>query len=54
MKADAHLAQLSRRHAEIDTLIHEEQIRPGSDGIRLTELKRKKLRLKDEMERMQH
>lgn len=54
MTVDAHVAQLSRRHTELETKINAEQSRPGPDEIKLAALKRKKLRLKDEIQRLQH
>ena len=43
---------LRARHADLDTQIAEEIHRPLPDDIRITELKREKLKLKDEMSRL--
>lgn len=54
MALDAHLAELSQKHRALDRKIEEELARPTADGLRIAELKRQKLRLKDEMERLKH
>ena len=54
MALDAHLAELSEKHRTLDRKIEEEQGRPTADALRIAELKRQKLRLKDEMERLRH
>ncbi len=52
MALDAHLAELSERHRILDRKIEEELARPIADDLKIAELKRQKLRLKDEMERL--
>lgn len=47
--AKAHLEALSARHAQIDQEITKEQARPMPDESVLAQLKRKKLKLKEEM-----
>jgi hypothetical protein len=54
MALDAHLVELSERHRALDRKIEEELARPMADAIKVAELKRQKLRLKDEMERLKH
>jgi hypothetical protein len=49
----AHLAELSEKHRMLDTKIREEMARPSADEIRIAQWKREKLRLKDEMEKLQ-
>ena len=46
------IAALRQRHAALDDQIHEESTRPHPDDERIAELKREKLRIKDEMERV--
>lgn len=46
------IESLRKRHAHIDHIVHEEEIRPAPDIVRLHELKRKKLNLKDELARL--
>ena len=53
MALDAHLTELSEKHRALDRKIEEEMARPSVDALRVAELKRQKLRLKDEMARLQ-
>jgi hypothetical protein len=52
MALDAHLVELSEKHRQLDRKIEEEMARPTADDLRISELKRQKLRLKDEIERL--
>lgn len=52
MARDARIRELGNRHQTLDRLIESEMKRPGADDIRLKELKRQKLRLKEEIEAM--
>ena len=54
MSIDLHLSELVRRHQAIEEAIMAEENHPASDDIRIHELKRKKLHLKDEIERLKH
>lgn len=54
MSLQGHVAELSRRHQTLEKQIEAERSHPARDSLRLIELKRKKLQLKDEMERLQH
>jgi hypothetical protein len=54
MALDAHLVELSEKHRALDRKIEEEMARPISDDLMIAELKRQKLRLKDEIERLKH
>lgn len=49
----SHRETLKQRHANIDSQIAEEQSRPTPDATVLHELKKKKLRIKDEIQRSQ-
>ncbi len=49
--ASAHLEALNARHASIDGMIAAEMTRPLPDSATLAQLKKKKLRLKEEMDR---
>ncbi len=44
-----HLAALKAKHAELDTLIAEENQRPHPDDIKINDYKRQKLRIKEEI-----
>ena len=52
MSLNARLASLQTRHAALELRIHDEDHRPQPDPQALDQLKREKLRLKDEIERM--
>lgn len=50
MALDARIRELGNRHQTLERLINDETKRPSSDELRLKELKRQKLRLKEEIE----
>lgn len=43
------LKDLSDKHHQLDTLIEEEMSRPMADTLKITQLKREKLRIKEEI-----
>lgn len=49
--ANPHLQTLNARHAQLDGLIAAEILRPAPDTVRIAQLKKEKLRLKEEMTR---
>jgi len=51
MSIETHVESLHLKHAEIDTIIAQEELRPIPDTIRLMHLKKRKLRIKEEMQR---
>jgi hypothetical protein len=53
MALSAHLQELSEKHKQLERRIQEEAARPGSDDIEIRRLKQEKLKLKDEMARLQ-
>ena len=50
MAIEARIRELDARHESLERLIEEEMSHPSSDDLRVRELKRQKLRLKEEME----
>lgn len=52
MSLQNHLAELERRHQMLEKEIANEQIMPGGSDTKIAELKRKKLQLKDEIEKL--
>lgn len=46
---NAHIASLQAKHAGLDVQIAEEERRPNPDTAILSDLKKRKLRLKEEM-----
>ncbi len=49
MSVIEHLDTLKAKHADLDHLINEEEHRPLPDQTLISELKRQKLRIKDEI-----
>ena len=52
MTMESHLAELERRHQALEKEIADAVAHPGVDDLVVTELKRRKLQLKDEIERL--
>jgi hypothetical protein len=52
MTIESHLAELERRHHALEEEIEDAMAHPSIDTLALTELKRRKLQLKDEIARL--
>ena len=52
MTIKAHLAELERQHSALEHEIAEALAHSSTDDLKITELKRRKLILKDEIERV--
>ncbi len=52
MSLASHLEELQRKHGEIERKIDEAVAHPSSDDLEISTLKRRKLALKDEIERL--
>lgn len=52
MVAQARLESLEQRHGELESELHLALSHPSTDDSLINEIKRKKLQLKDEMERL--
>ena len=50
MAVEARIRELGSRHHTLEKAIEDEMRRPAADDLRLKELKRQKLKLKEEME----
>ena len=50
MAVEARIRELGSRHHSLEEAIQDELRRPAADDLRLRELKRQKLKLKEEME----
>ncbi|HEY1447789.1 MAG TPA: DUF465 domain-containing protein [Caulobacteraceae bacterium] len=50
MALEARIRELGLRHQTLERAIEDEVRRPAADGFRIMELKRQKLRLKEELE----
>ncbi len=54
MGQDARTESLMAKHAEIETILSEEERRPFPDFAMVQQLKKRKLRVKDELYRAAH
>jgi hypothetical protein len=52
MAIEAHLAELEKRHQALEQEISEALTHPSADDLKILELKRKKLLVKDEITRL--
>jgi hypothetical protein len=52
MTQQSHLAELERKHQALERKIQDAMSHPGTDDLKLAELKRRKLQLKDEIENL--
>ncbi|QAY95655.1 DUF465 domain-containing protein [Methylovirgula ligni] len=52
MSLESHLAELERRHDALDRDIAREWCHPSVDEVKLAQLKRRKLHLKDEIAKL--
>ena len=53
MAYESHIEHLVQKHTTLENAIFEEKQRPLPDNVRIAELKRQKLRIKDELNRLQ-
>ena len=54
MSIQAHLAELEKRHQALEQEITEAMAHPSTDDLKIVELKRRKLLVKDEIARLKH
>lgn len=52
MSLQTHLSQLARKHEALEREIHNAVQSPSENDLRIAELKRRKLQLKDEINRL--
>jgi hypothetical protein len=52
MAIQAHLAELEKKHQALEEEINEALTHPSTDDLKVVELKRRKLQLKDEITRL--
>ncbi len=52
MSLNMQAEKLEEKHRELDRRIEKEEAHPGSDDISIHELKKEKLRLKDDLEKL--
>jgi hypothetical protein len=54
MSISSHLSELQRKHYTLSQQVEAEQRSPSSDGLSIVELKKQKLRLKEQISRLTH
>lgn len=54
MTVQSHVAELRKKHQHLSDEVDRAQRSPGSDDLALSALKREKLRIKEEIERLTH
>ncbi|MBN8981055.1 MAG: DUF465 domain-containing protein [Rhizobiales bacterium] len=54
MAIQAHLVELERKHEDLENELHDALKHLSTDDLRIIELKRRKLVLKDEIQRLRH
>jgi hypothetical protein len=54
MAIQAHLVELERKHKNLESELHEALVHLSTDDLQIVELKRRKLMVKDEIERLRH
>ena len=53
MSLDAHLEELRRKHHALADKVEEAQRNPSTDDLTISDLKKQKLRLKEEIQRLE-
>ncbi len=54
MSMQSHLAELERKHQALESELADAIAHPSIDDLTIAELKRRKLQVKDEIERLRH
>ena len=54
MAIQAHLVELERKHKSLESELHDALIHVSTDDLQIAELKRRKLMVKDQIERLRH
>jgi hypothetical protein len=54
MAIQAHLVELERKHKLLENELHDALVHPSTDDLQIAELKRRKLMVKDQIERLRH
>ena len=52
MALEAHLVELERKHNSLENELHEALVHLSTDDLQIVELKRRKLMVKDEIQRL--
>ncbi|MBW7055519.1 DUF465 domain-containing protein [Paracoccus bogoriensis] len=54
MSVSSHINELRRKHQMLSEAVERAQKSPGSNDLEITQMKRQKLRLKEQIERLAH
>ncbi len=54
MSVTSHIAELKKKHEQLSDMVLQAQRSPGSDDLHIAEMKKQKLRIKEEIERLSH
>ena len=54
MTIQAHLVELERKHKTLEHELHEALVHLSTDDLQIVELKRRKLMVKEQIERLRH
>jgi len=54
MTIKAHLVELERKHTTLEYELHDALVHLSTDDLQIVELKRRKLLVKDQIERLKH
>lgn len=54
MSMTSHLQELRRKHEHLSERVEQAQRSPSVDGLEIAEMKKQKLKLKEEIERLSH
>jgi hypothetical protein len=52
MALQSHLVELQRKHRVLETELHEAMVHLSTDDLRIVELKRRKLMVRDQIEKL--
>lgn len=54
MTIASHLQELRRKHETLSNIVEREQRSPATDALKIADLKKQKLKLKEEITRLSH
>lgn len=52
MTIASHLTELRKKHEHLSDMVEREQRSPGTDGLKIAEMKKQKLKIKEEISRL--
>ncbi len=54
MTVTSHIAELKKKHEQLSDMVLKAQRSPGTDDLQIAEMKKQKLKIKEEIERLSH